>query len=192
MQKTFRAATLALGACALAGFSANANAQWQFTNDGGGDGSISGNYPMFTITGSDNGPRDNTSWYVQTFATSEVVTFTWQYASLDTDSTAWDQAGFVYDKVETQLSINGPAYTPSSGTVTFTVEANHTFGFYVHSTDSLGGAAMFAVNEDLASPPPPPPPPAPPAIPEPETPALMLAGLAALFAAARLGASKGG
>ncbi len=189
MHKTIRAATLALGAFALAGFSANANATWTFSNDSGGDGSISGTYPMFTITGADNGVGDNTSFYLQTFTTSQVVTFTWQYASLDTESTAWDQAGFIYDSNETQLSINGPAFTPSNGTVTFIVQANHTFGFYVHSTDSFGGAAMFAVNEDLATPPPPPP---PPAIPEPQTPALMLVGLAALFAAARRRASKGG
>jgi hypothetical protein len=184
MQKTLRAATLALGAFALAGFSANASAAWTFSNDSGGDGSITGSYPMFTITGSDNGIGDNTSFYLETFATSQVVTFTWQYASLDTDSTAWDQAGFIYDNVETQLSLNGPAFTPSSGTQTFTVQAGHTFGFYVHSTDSFGGAAMFAVNEDLVPPPP------PPAIPEPQTTALMLAGLAALFAAARRRSSK--
>ena len=185
MQKTFRAATLALGAFALAGFSASANAAWQFSNDSGGDGSLSGSYPMFTITGSNNGIGDNTSFYLQTFSASEMVSFTWQYASLDTDSTAWDQAGFIENGVETQLSVNGPAFTPSSGSVTFLVHSGDTFGFYLHSTDSIGGAAMFAVNQDL-----PPPPPPPPAIPEPQTPALMLVGLAALFAAARRRSSR--
>ena len=184
MQKTFRAATLALGAIALAGLSAHANAAWTFSNDSGGDGSIAGGYPAFTITGSNNGVGDNTSFYLQSFLTSAIVTFTWQYASLDTDGTAADQAGFIDNGDETQLSVNGPAFTPSSGSVSYLVEAGHTFGFYVHSTDSIGGAAMFAVNEDLVTPPP------PPAIPEPQTPALLLAGLAALFAAARRGASR--
>ena len=180
MQKTFRAATLALGALALAGLAAPANAAWTFSNDSGGDGSIDGSYPAFTITGSNNGVGDNTSFYLQSFVTSAIVTFTWQYASLDTDGTAADQAGFIDNGEETQLTVNGPAFTPSNGSVSFLVEAGHTFGFYVHSNDSLGGAALFAVNEDLVTPPPP-----PPAIPEPQTPALLLAGLAALFAAAR-------
>ncbi len=179
MQKTFRAAALSLGAFALAGFSPGAQAAWTFYNDAAGDGSIVGSFPAgFTITGSDNGSGDDTSFYVQTFTAGETLTFTWQYASLDTESTAFDTAGFVVDNVETQLSVNGPAHTPSSGTWTVTVNAGDTFGFYVHSIDSLGGAGLLAVDEALAPPP-------PPAIPEPQAPALMLAGLAALFAAAR-------
>ena len=182
MQKTLRAATLALGTCALAGFSANASAAWDFSNEvSAADGSISGGYPAFTITGSNNGVGENTAFYTQTFASSQVVTFTWQYASADS-STAFDPAGWILDGVETQLSINGDMGTTSSGTASVTVLANDTFGFYVYSSDSLFGAGMLAINEDLPGAPPPPP---PPAIPEPANAALMMAGLAALFAAVR-------
>ena len=181
MQKTLRAATLALGTCALAGFSANASAAYVFGNDNSqADGSISGTYPAFTITGSNNGAGENTALYTQTFATSEIVTFTWQYASADTGGTNYDPAGWILDNVETQLSLNGDPGTTSSGTTTVAVHAGDTFGFYVYSQDSLFGAGMLAVNESL-----PPPPPPPPAIPEPGNAALTMAGLAALFAAVR-------
>ena len=179
MQKTIRAATLALGTCALAGFSANASAAWTFSNEvDAADGSISGSYPAFTITGSNNGVGENTAFYTQPFATSQVVTFTWQYASADSN-TAVDPAGWVLDGVETQLSIDGDMGTTSSGTTSVTVLAGHTFGFYVFSSDSLFGAGMLAINEDLPGAPP------PPAIPEPANAALMMAGLAAVFAAVR-------
>ncbi len=189
MHKTLRAATLALGTCALAGLSANASAAYTFSNDNAAaDGSISGTYPQFTITGSDNGTGGNTSFYTQTFASSEVVSFTWQYASLDSSGLGtYDPAGWVVThdgtSVETQLSID--ADTSSSGTTSVTVAAGDTFGFYVYTIDSMYGPGMLAINEDLVLPPPPPPPPPPPAIPEPQNAALMMAGLAALFAAVR-------
>ena len=185
MHKTLRAATLALGTCALAGLSANASAAYTFSNDNAAaDGSISGTYPQFTITGSDNGTGGNTSFYTQTFASSEVVSFTWQYASLDSSGLGtYDPAGWVVThdgtSVETQLSID--ADTSSSGTTSVTVAAGDTFGFYVYTIDSMYGPGMLAINEDLVLPPPPPP----PAIPEPQNAALMMAGLAALFAAVR-------
>lgn len=180
MQKTLRAATLAFGTCALAGFAANASAAYVFSNDGPGDGSISGSYPAFTITGSNNGTDEDTALYLQTFTTSQVVTFTWQYASLDDTGTNFDPAGWYLNGVETQLSLNGDPGTTSSGTFSWTVNAGDVFGWYVFSLDSVGGAGMLAVNQDL-----PPPPPPPPAIPEPHDAALMMAGLAALFAAVR-------
>jgi hypothetical protein len=184
MQKTLRAATLALGAFALAGVSANASAAYVFSNDGSGDGSISGSYPTFTITGSNNGSGlEDTAFYLQHFTASEVVTFTWHYASADTGGTNFDPAGWILNNVETQLSVNGDPGTLSSGTTSVNVLAGDTFGFYVYSQDSSFGAGMLAVNQDL--PPPPPPPPPPPAIPEPANGALMMAGLAALFAAVR-------
>lgn len=180
MQKTIRAATLALGTFALAGFCGGAQAQFVLDNDSGGDGSVLGAYPSFTLTGSNNGVGDNTTFYVESVAPSQSITFTWYYTSNDTDSTAWDTAGFILDGVETQLSVNGPAHLASNGTVVdLLLTQGDTFGFYVHSTDSIGGAGMLAINP--SSPPPPPPPP----IPEPENAALMMAGLAALFAAVR-------
>ena len=182
MQKTFRAARLALGTFALAGLAANADAAYVFSNDNAGDGSISGSYPAFTITGSDNDSGWDTAFYLQTFTASQVVTFTWQYASLDSGGPVYDPAGWFINGTENQLSVNGDPGTTSSGTLTYTVSAGDVFGWYVFSTDSTGGAGMLAVNEDLALPPPPPP---PPPIPEPGNAALLMAGLAALFAAAR-------
>ena len=189
MHKTLRAATLALGTCALAGLSANANAAYVFSNDNAAaDGSITGTYPQFTITGSDNGAGGNTSFYTQTFTSSAVVSFNWQYASLDSSGLGtYDPAGWVVThdgtSVETQLSVD--ADTSDSGTASVLVLAGDTFGFYVYTIDSMGGPGMLAINEDLVLPPPPPPPPPPPAIPEPQNAVLMMAGLAALFAAVR-------
>ena len=180
MQKTLRAAAMALGTCALAGFSANASAAWVFSNDSLGDGSLSGSFPSFTITGSDNGSGEDTAFYLQTFASAEVITFTWQYASADTGGTNFDPAGWYLNGTEHQLSMNADPGVGSSGTFSWAVNAGDTFGFYVFSEDSQFGAGMLAINEDL-----PPPPPPPPAIPEPANAALMMAGLAALFAAVR-------
>jgi len=76
--------------------------------------------------------------------------------------------------------VNGDPGTASSGEVdNLPLKQGDVFGFYVYSQDSLYGAGMLAVNEPLPAPPP------PPAIPEPGNTALMMAGLAALFAAAR-------
>lgn len=180
MQKTLRAATLALGTCALAGLSANASAAYVFSNNSGGDGTLSGSFPAFTITGSNNGAGDDTAFYVQTFTASENVTFTWHYASNDSGGPVNDSAGWILDDDETQLSVDGDPGLGSDGTTTVLVHAGDTFGFYVHSLDSEFGAGILAVGEDL-----PPPPPPPPAIPEPANAALMMAGLAALFAAVR-------
>jgi hypothetical protein len=182
MHKTLRAASLTLGSLALAGACTSANAAWILGNDNGGDGRLSGAFPAFTLTGSDNGGDpaaggfDNTTFYTQTFAAAATLTFSWQYASADTGSTAFDPAGWVLDDVETQLSVNGPAGTPSGGTGTVSVNAGDTFGFYVYSLDSLYGAGMLAINEDL---------PPPPAIPEPQDAVLLAAGLVALLALAK-------
>ena len=178
MSKTLRKAALAVGAAALAGWSGGAHAAYTFYNDDGGNGSLSGSYPAFTITGSDDGSGiDDTAFYVQTYASATTVTFTWQYESFDTGGSVYDPAGWILDGTETQLSTDGGPGTNSSGTFTVAVGAGQTFGWYVHSIDSTGGAGLLAVNQDL----PPPPPP----VSEPQDAALMLAGLAALFAAAR-------
>ena len=190
MQKTIRAASLALGAFALSAVSTGAQAAWTFSNDSSGDGTITvtSSTPSFQIDGSDNGSGYDTSFYTQTFASAVTLTFTWQYASLDPAGTVWDTAGYILGDTETQLSQDTYPDVGSSGIATVDIAAGQVFGFYVDSFDSTGGAGYLAINQDLVLPSAPPPPP-PPAIPEPSTPVLMLAGLAALFAAVRRGST---
>lgn len=175
MNKTLRTAALAVAGTALAGASAGARAAYTFYDDDGGNGSLSGSYPAFVITGSNDGSgNDDTAFYVQTYAAATTISFTWQYASNDSGGSVYDPAGWILDGVETQLSTDGGPGTGSAGALTVAIAAGQTFGWYVHSLDSTGGAGLLAVGEAL-----------PPAVPEPGRGALALAGLAALFAAAR-------
>lgn len=182
MQKTIRAATLALGTFALAGFCGGAQAQYVFSNDAGGDGSISGTFPVFTITGSDNGSGSDTAFYVETSTVFETLTFTWYYTTEDSGGAVFDPAGYILNNDETQLSQNLDPGVGSNGVTTVSLKPGDVFGFYVYSQDSQFGPGILAINPSA---PPTPPPPPPPAIPEPRNAALMLAGLAALFAATR-------
>jgi len=175
MNKTLRTVALAAGAAALAGWSGGAQAAYTFYDDDGGNGTLSGTYPTFTITGSNDGSGvDDTAFYVQTYASPVTLSFTWQYASLDSGGSVYDPAGWILDGVQTQLSVDGGPGSTSSGSLSVDVGAGQTFGWYVHSFDSTGGAGMLAVNEDL-----------PPAVPEPAGAALAMAGLAALLALAK-------
>jgi hypothetical protein len=172
MSKTLR--TVALAA-AFAGGAGDAHATYTFYNDDGGNGTLSGSYPAFMITGSNDGSGiDDTAFYVQTYASPITISFTWQYEALDSGGSVYDPAGWILDGVETQLSIDGGPGTASSGSLSVDIGAGQTFGWYVHSFDSTGGAGVLAVDEDL-----------PPAVPEPGDAALMTAGLAALLALAK-------
>ena len=175
MDKTLRTLALALGGAVFVLWSGDAHAAYTFYNDDGANGTLSGSYPAFTITGSDDGSgNDDTAFYVQTYASATTVSFTWQYASLDSGGSLYDPAGWILDGVETQLSIDGGPGTTSSGSSSVDVAAGQTFGWYVHSFDSTGGAGVLAVDEDL-----------PPAVPEPADAALTMAGLVALLALVR-------
>ena len=130
MNKTLRTAVLAFGATALAGWSGGAHAAYTFYNDDGGNATLSGSYPAFTITGSDDGSgNDDTAFYVQTYASAATVSFTWQYASLDSGGPVYDPAGWFINGTENQLSVNGDPGTTSSGTLTYTVSAGDVFGW---------------------------------------------------------------
>jgi MYXO-CTERM domain-containing protein len=179
MQKLIRATTLALGTSALVGFSGVASAAFVFSNDGPGDGSISGSFPAFTITGANDGAGETTSFYLQTETQFETLQFNWFYVTADTGGGVFDPAGWILNGVETQLSLDLDPGVGSSGSAQVALKPGDVFGFYVHTPDALFGAGALGINQE------PPAPPPPPAIPEPRNAALMLAGLGALFAAAR-------
>ena len=175
MDKSLRAAALACGAAVLTAWSPGAHAAYTFYNDDGANGTLSGGYPQFTITGADDGSgNDDTAFYVQTYAAATTVSFTWHYVSLDSGGSAYDPAGWILDGAETQLSVDGGPGTTSGGALTVSIGAGQTFGWYVHSFDSTGGAGVLAV-----APNPPPP------VPEPSEAAMLLAALAVAVAATR-------
>ena len=128
MNKTLRRLALALGGAVVAGGSGGAHAAYTFYNDDGANGTLSGDYPVFTITGADDGSgNDDTAFYVQTYASATRLSFTWQYQSLDAGGSAYDPAGWILDGVETQLSLDGGAGTASSGALTVAIGAGQTF-----------------------------------------------------------------
>jgi hypothetical protein len=173
MNKTLRTLALALGGAVPAVWSGSAHAAYTFYNDDGANGTLSGGYPVFTITGSDDGSgNDDTAFYVQTYASATRVSFTWQYASFDAGGSAYDPAGWILDGVETQLSVDGGPGSTSRGALTVDIGAGQTFGWYVHSFDSTSGAGVLAVD-------------VPPPVPEPRGAAMLLAALAAWIVATR-------
>lgn len=152
--------------------SSTAQADWTFLNDNGGDGSLVGAVPSFTLYGSDNGtelePVDSAAIYYQVFDSATTLSFTWTYVSQDCCGSYWDPAGYLLNGNFVQLSTDvegGPGDGNGSGMTTVAIAANDSFGWYVYSPDSLDGRAMLTVT----------------VIPEPSTALMAASGLALLL-----------
>lgn len=146
-------------------------------NTNGGTGAIIGSYPSFTLNGADNAGAsiiDNYTLYIELVDASETLTFNWLYATLDDGGAAWDPAGYLINNTLYQLSpASSGAGIISAGTLTVTLAAGDTFGWYVNSIDSRNGPGLLAIavtDETLT--------PAPvSAVPEPASLGMLLSGL---------------
>lgn len=167
------------------------------TNSDHGDGGYLSNYQWatdstygdyweaITIIGADRSAwmSRTTSWatfisdtteFSTTFSEAATISFDWVYTTADSDLLA-DAAGYVLNGVF--YSLNSTTSSTSSGHTTVSVEAGDTFGWYVSSTDELGGRATLALtNVTLSS---------VSAVPEPAPLAGMIGGLAVLGLVAR-------
>jgi hypothetical protein len=101
-----------------------------------------------------------------------IYSFTWNYLTSDASGPGGDIFGVLINGVRTQLSDPGGAIA-QSGTSSFA--ASSSFGWFMNCTDCIGGNATATVSSFAFA----------QAIPEPSTYGLLLAGLAAVGAAAR-------
>jgi hypothetical protein len=101
-----------------------------------------------------------------------LYSFSWSYLSSDEAGPAGDIFGVIVDANRIQLSNPGGA-PAQSGASSFA--ASSSFGFFIDCTDCITGSATATISNFAVAAP----------IPEPETYALIMAGLALVSAAAR-------
>jgi hypothetical protein len=137
-------------ALAIAGFtlSSTAHAAWT-ANTPSGNGYVTGAFPSFTITGSNNwfGLYGITS-YQNTFDVASTVSFDWSYSTNDSTS-YYDPAGYAVGGIQTYLMNNGSR--TGSGSETAEVSAGSTFSFFVVSNDSGGGSGFLGISNAKVS-----------------------------------------
>jgi hypothetical protein len=173
-------ASLACIGSAHADFSgAYAPANWSLTNSNGGNGSVLATASTLTLTSSDlTGQAVDLTPSLLSYdiavAGDSAISFHWSYATTD-DSSSYDTFSYVVNGVATQLSTDGlTAFDPQSGNASVVVAGGQHFAFTMFSNDSFGGPATSTITGFNVS-----------AVPEPDTLALMLAGLGVVGVAAR-------
>jgi hypothetical protein len=168
MKTIFGAALVAFATVAAV---APAQAAFVLANTNGGDGFVTLGAPgSFTLFSADNGVGAASTTFTNIASLSRLVTYNFVYTTNDRDGSDFDPAGYVVDGVFTQLSTSGlPNGGSNGGTVTFSVLAGQSYGFYVNATDSQLGRGNISVS----------------AVPEAATWMLMISGFGMVGVAAR-------
>lgn len=160
MNTIWKSAVFAVAFCAAA-----ANATTYTLYNDVGNGTITGSYPSFTLTGAnDIGARVSLTSYTGVIDSEQFLTFNYTYTSYDEDGADFDPAGYMLNGQMYQLSpvgIYGPITT--DGSVSLALHTGDRFGWYVRSMDSMLGRATLTISVS--------------AVPEPGTYAMMLVGL---------------
>jgi Bacterial Ig-like domain (group 3)/Autotransporter beta-domain/IPT/TIG domain len=124
---------------------ASAAAQVFVFSNTNADGSISGSFPSFTLTGGNNGSGSaGFTTYAATFSVDTRVAYNWSYSTSDSDGAGFDHGGFVLNGVFTQLTANGG--NTQLGSATILVRAGQSFGWSVNTTDNRFGPATFTIS----------------------------------------------
>jgi len=161
--RMFKSASALIAFGLVVGIGGGANAD-TFTLDQDflpGDGFVDVTATGFNLFGSDSAFSTgcfcslNTT-YTAKAGSAETLTFAWTYTTHDVGGSADDPAGYLINGTFTQLSTDNLLFTPdainSSGTVTLTLNAGDTYGFYVNTFDNNGGRGEIDITTATASP----------------------------------------
>lgn len=161
MTKTMLMLTTAAALVAVAAPAAAIVPGGTLINSNGGDGYIDFTSPRrFDLFGGNNS-LENLTTYGTVSLGDQVITGQFRYFTRDLDSSRFDPAGYFVNNSYFQLSIDGlPQYSQNFGTFSFAVNAGDSYGFYVQTTDGLGGRGLLTIG----------------AIPEPSSWAMLMAG----------------
>ena len=156
-------------------------AAFVFDSTNGGNGTLTGSWPSFSITGSDFGEPghgDSLTFYQTLITVDTLVTAEWSYTTTETgaDGSAYDPAGWFIETGfgRSQIQLTDDALTTQGGTQIIPLHAGEVFGWFVHSLDQDAGAATLTVSMNLVE-----------EIPEPGAAGLMLGGIGVLALARR-------
>lgn len=129
-----------------------------FTNPGsyavGAAGAVGGTGTLtsttMTVVGGNASVRGVT-WYTTTATTAGTISVNWSYSNAPGgDSAAWDAGGWVLNGNFSVLALNSES--PTSGVLTFAVNAGDTFGFGTATSDGLFGASTTVFTNFVPAP----------------------------------------
>ncbi|MEW5789658.1 MAG: FxDxF family PEP-CTERM protein [Pseudomonadota bacterium] len=172
MKKTLLAGLLLASGVANADFSdAYDVSNWTQSLNGGAIFTSAAPY-LVTMISSDDGNGPDYTDFTITAVQGGMVSFDWAYLNGDIDGSSLDPFGYLLNGAFEQLTADNDSGA-QNGSASFMVAAGDNFGFRIYSTDSVLGSS-YATVRNFAAP-----------VPEPETYAMMLAGLALLGVAAK-------
>ena len=128
-----------------------------FSNNGG-DGTFTplgapGFTESFLLSSNNNGTGNiNTVFSGSTGLETAVVTGNWNYTTFDIGGSSFDPLGYFVGAVYTALSAPGnPFFSSQSGTFSFVVPVNTTFGWVLNATDGILGKAYAGIAANIVT-----------------------------------------
>ncbi|MGV3583344.1 MAG: VPLPA-CTERM sorting domain-containing protein [Methylophilus sp.] len=122
-----------------------ANAAFVSNNTNGGDGFVTGNSSNFSLFSGNNG-KESTTTYLNSFATSGIMNFSWIYHTSD-EASKFDPAGYVLNGFH-YLIDNWNSY--GSGSVSnIAINAGDTFGWFIQTEDGVYGRGRLDVTSNF-------------------------------------------
>ena len=119
---------------------------------GNADGYVIPGSKGFDLFGADNNIGSTATGYVATALTNETLGFNWTYTTHDTGGSYWDPADGVDGSTINPATGRPWLFVPTTltfgqsltGSVTLTLMAGDTYGFFVNSLDSANGRGEIA------------------------------------------------